>query len=63
MHLTEAMANERIGDRLREAEGERRAEHVAHARAVARRARIRGALNLVAGHVALALRRRVVRPA
>ena len=63
MYPTDVMARERIADRVREGERERRSRHSAHARAVARRARIRGGLNLIVGTFALARRRRVVRPA
>ncbi len=63
MFPNDVIAKERIADRLREGEHERRGRQAAEARALVRRARVRGALNLVAGHFALARRRRVVRPA
>jgi hypothetical protein len=63
MFPNDVIARERIADRIREGEHERHGRQTAHARAVARRAKVRGALNLVVGHFALARRRRVVRPA
>jgi hypothetical protein len=63
MFPNDVIARERIADRLREGEHERLGRQAAEARALARRAKIRGALNLVAGHWALARRRRVARPA
>jgi hypothetical protein len=63
MYPTDVMARERISDRVREGERERRSRGPAQARAFARRARIRGGLNLVAGTFALARRRRVAHPA
>jgi hypothetical protein len=63
MYPTDVMARERIADRVREGEVERRSRDLAHARAVARRARVRAGLNLVVGTFALARRRRVVHPA
>jgi hypothetical protein len=63
MVLTEEIARQRIAERIVDGERERRSRPIAGARAVARRARIRAALNLVVGTFALARRRRVVRPA
>ena len=63
MYPTDVIARERISDRVREGERERRSRQPAHARALARRARVRAGLNLVVGTFALARRRRVVRPA
>lgn len=63
MFPTDEIARQRIADRILEAEHERRSRPIAGARAVARRARVRAALNLVVGTFALARRRRVVRPA
>ena len=63
MYPNDRIARERIADRLRDGEHERRGRQVAEARALVRRAKLRGALNLVVGHVALARRRRVVHPA
>jgi hypothetical protein len=63
MYPTDVIARERIADRVRDGESERRSRNLAHARAVARRARFRAGLNIIAGTVSLARRRRVVRPA
>jgi hypothetical protein len=63
MYPTDEIARGRIADRVREGERERRSRPIAHARAVARRARFRGRVNLVVGTFALARRKRVVRPA
>jgi hypothetical protein len=63
MYPNDVIARERIADRTREAERERRGRPVAQARALARRARVRGALNLVVGTFALARRKRVLHAA
>jgi hypothetical protein len=63
MFPTDAVAIERIADRLRESEHDRLGRRPAEARAFARRAKVRGALNLVVGTFALARRKRVVRSA
>lgn len=61
MFPTDVIAKERIADRFREIERERLARRSADAKAVARRAKVRAALNLIAGTFALARRKRVVR--
>ncbi len=63
MFPTDEIAKERIADRVRDAEHDRRSRPIAVARASDRRARARAALNLVAGTFALARRKRVIRPA
>jgi len=63
MFPTDVIAKERIADRLRESERERLGRRPAEAKAYARRARVRAALNLVVGTFALARRRRVARSA
>ncbi|HEX4863945.1 MAG TPA: hypothetical protein VFV02_07725 [Acidimicrobiales bacterium] len=63
MFPTDVIAQERIADRLRESESERLGRRSAEAKAFVRRAKVRGALNLVVGTFALARRKRVVRSA
>lgn len=55
------MARERIADRLREAEGERRIRPLTEARAVERRSRVRAGFAAVASALVPA-RRRAVHP-
>jgi hypothetical protein len=60
------MARERIADRIREAEAERRSRPLAEARASGRRARVHAGFAGLAAALASALvpqRRRAVRPA
>jgi hypothetical protein len=63
MFPTDVMAKERIADRLRESDQEHLGQHSAEAKASVRRAKVRAALNLVVGTIALARRKRVVRSA
>jgi hypothetical protein len=63
MFPNDVIARDRVADRVREGGRERLSRQSAHARAIARRARVRGALNLVVGHIALARRKRVVHSA
>jgi hypothetical protein len=63
MYPTQEIGRERIADLVRDGERERRSRPIAEARALARRARFRGRVNLVVGTFALARRKRVVRPA
>jgi hypothetical protein len=63
MFPTDIIAQERIADRLRESERERLGWRSAEAKAFVRRAKVRAALNLVAGTFALARRKRFVRTA
>jgi hypothetical protein len=63
MFPRDVIGQERIADLLREGERERLARRPAEARAFVRRAKVRGALNLVVGTFALARRKRVVRSA
>ena len=63
MFPSDVIGQERIADLLREGERERLARRPAEARAFVRRAKVRGALNLVVGTFALARRKRVVRSA
>jgi hypothetical protein len=65
MFPTDVIAQERMADRLRESESERErlGRRPAEAKAFVRRAKVRAALNLVAGTFALARRKRVVRSA
>lgn len=63
MFPTDAIAKERIADRLREIERDRLGRRPHEARAFARRPKVRGVLNLVVGTFALARRKRVVRSA
>jgi hypothetical protein len=63
MFPTDVIAKERIADRLRESEQERLGQRPAEVKAYVRRAKVRAALNLVVGTIALARRKRVVRSA
>jgi hypothetical protein len=63
MFPSDVMAKERIADRLRESEHERLGQRQAEVKAYVRRAKVRGALNLVVGTIALARRKRIVRSA
>jgi hypothetical protein len=63
MFPTDLIAKERIADRLRESEREHLGRRSAEAKAFIRRAKVRAALNLVVGTLALARRKRVVRSA
>ena len=63
MSPTDVIARERIADRLRESEHERLGRRRAEAKAYVRRAKVRAALNLVVGTIALARRKRVARSA
>ena len=63
MFPTNVIARERIADRLRESEHEHLGQRLAEARAYVRRAKVRAALNLVAGTLALARRKRITRSA
>jgi hypothetical protein len=63
MYPSEVMGNQRIADRIREAQLERRSRPIAEARAASRRARVRAVVVAMwAGH-GIRNRQRVAQPA